>query len=180
MLTRRRPSGMLGMSLIEMVIAMAIVSVLFAMGAPSFFTWVAGLQLRAAAEGIMSGLQLARTEAAKRNQQVDFTIVSTSGAGWSVTLTADGTVIQTRSSAESNPSVRVTATPAVGVITFNNLGQRVVPAAVVGTVTLAMDNAHAGDCQPAGSIRCMNIQIPVGGQIKMCDPALPSSDPRGC
>lgn len=180
MLNGRRPRANAGVSLIEMIVGLAIVAILFAMGAPSFFGWMASIQVRAAAEGLLSGLQLARTEAAKRNQQVSFNLVSTTGAGWTVTVTADGTSIQTRAAAESSQNVVVTATPTATVFTFNNLGQRVAPAAASGTVTLALENSQAGDCQPAGPIRCMNIQIPVGGQIKMCDPALPSSNPQGC
>lgn len=180
MLTRKRPWASAGMSLIEMVISLAIVVILFAMGAPSFSNWMAGLQVRTAAEGLLSGLQLARTEAAKRNQQVSLNLVSTTGAGWTVTLTADGSVIQSRSASESSQNVSITATPTATVFTFNNLGQRIAPAAASGTVTLALDNAATGSCQPTGPIRCMNILVPIGGQIKMCDPALPSSNPQGC
>lgn len=180
MLNGRRPCANTGVSLIEMVVGLAIVAILFAMAVPSFSGWMASLQVRTAAEGILSGLQLARTEAAKRNQQVSFNLVGTTGAGWTVTLTSDGSVIQSRAAAEGSGNIAITTTPTATVFTFNSLGQRVAPAAASGTVTLALEHSQAGDCQPAGSIRCMNVTVPVGGQIKMCDPALPSSNPAGC
>lgn len=167
---------MYGISLIEAMLAIAILAILIGLALPNFGTAIQSLKARSAAEKVLGGIQVARSEAVKRNVQVDFVIDSLQGAGWTVQL-ADGTEIQSFSEQEGSPSVLLTATPATAVISFNNLGQRIVPAAAAGAVTLAMSNPTAGACQPGGPVRCMNVVVSVGGSARMCDPAATLADP---
>ena len=65
-----------GFSLIELVIAVAIMGVLLALGAPSFSTYLRNVKLRSAAEAFMSGVQLARSEAVRMNTTVEFLLTA--------------------------------------------------------------------------------------------------------
>lgn len=59
-----------GFSLIELMVVIAILGLLLAIGIPSFATWLRNVQIRNAAESLQSGLQFARTEALRRNERV--------------------------------------------------------------------------------------------------------------
>jgi len=62
----------LGFSLVELLVAIALIAVLVGLGAPSYQEWIESTRIRSAAESIQGGLQLARAEAVKRNTQVQF------------------------------------------------------------------------------------------------------------
>jgi type IV fimbrial biogenesis protein FimT len=66
-----------GFSLVELVVAMAIVAFVMALAIPTFGTWSQNVQIRTVAESIQNGLQLARTEAMRRNTEVRFQLTST-------------------------------------------------------------------------------------------------------
>jgi type IV fimbrial biogenesis protein FimT len=65
-----------GFSLIELLITLAIVGILLALGASGFRVWISNMRIRTAAESIQSGLQLARAEAVRRNALIQFQLVS--------------------------------------------------------------------------------------------------------
>lgn len=84
-----------GMSLVEVAIGLAIIGILLAMAAPSYSTWIQNTKIRTTAEAMLNGLQLARTEAVRRNAQIRFQLTdtitatcvrSTSGANWIVSF----------------------------------------------------------------------------------------------
>lgn len=84
-----------GMTLVELLIGLAIVAMLFAMGAPSFSNWILNTQIRTVSEAMQNGLQIARAEAVRRNTVISFQLVttldsscalSTAGPNWVVSL----------------------------------------------------------------------------------------------
>ena len=170
-----------GMTLIELLIGFVIVGVLLALGVPSFNAWLQNLQVRNAADSIFNGLQLARASAVQRNKSVTFTMAGP-GSDWTVTIDAPSALetatVQTRSATEGTPNaVIATTAPA---ISFNGLGAT----NLGGGATIQVTNPTGGVCGAGGAgttMRCLNITVSVGGQIKMCDPYVGTAgDSRKC
>jgi type IV fimbrial biogenesis protein FimT len=65
-----------GISLIEILIGLAILGIGMAWAVPSYSVWMQNLQIRNMAESIVSGLQVARSEAISRNGPVEFVLMS--------------------------------------------------------------------------------------------------------
>lgn len=83
MLKAARPQY--GLSLLELMIAIAIGSILLMLGIPSFKSWIQNTQIRTATESILNGLQITRAEAVRRNTNVRFNLTDASGmVAWNV------------------------------------------------------------------------------------------------
>lgn len=66
-----------GFSLLELMVAMAIAAILMMLAQPSFRQMVDNTKSKGAAESLLSGMRLARSEAIKRNAPMRFQLVST-------------------------------------------------------------------------------------------------------
>lgn len=75
-----------GMTLVEILVALAIVIILYAAAAPNFSEWIQNTKIRTAAESIQNGLSLARSEAVHRNVTTQF--VTCGGSSWDVIATS--------------------------------------------------------------------------------------------
>ncbi len=174
MLGKRSDGRQSGVTLIELLIAIAIFAIVLGMGVPSYRNWLQSSQIRTAADSILNGLTLARAEAVKRNQNITFTFTApANSSSWQVT-DANNMVIQQRDYSEGTLHAVVASNPAAP-ITFNALGR------AGGAVTITVTNPTGGLCAAAGGpMRCLNI-IVNSGQIRMCDPAVSiAASPRGC
>jgi len=67
----RFPSGPRGMTLVELMIALAIAGIVCALGAPTLGAWLAEHQLQDRADALVHALDLARSEAIRRGNRVD-------------------------------------------------------------------------------------------------------------
>lgn len=94
-----------GFTLIELVVTVAIVAILAALGAPTMRDTVLNQQVRTATFDIYSSLIYARSEAIKRNASINV-VQAASGwaAGWTVQLASDNSTLRTQA-ALSNTSV---------------------------------------------------------------------------
>jgi type IV fimbrial biogenesis protein FimT len=187
-----------GFSLIELLIGLVVLGIVMMIGMPSLATWIQNTQIRSQAEAVYAGLQLARAEALRRNTNVRFQLVntlnascaaSTSGKSWVVSLadpagqcnvapSATGPqIIQKKDGTEGSPNTAVAATGG-SLVTFNGLGR----VSNVGPMSqINVTNPTGGACATGGPMRCLQIRISTGGQMRMCDPAVTSAtDPRFC
>ena len=191
-----------GMTLVEIAIGLVIVGLLLMLGLPSFGQWLQNSQIRTAAESIQNGLQFAKAEAVRRNATVRFQLadtataacnLSTTGTNWVVSQddptgacnaaasdTVAPRIVQMRPAAEGTANAAIAAGQST--IVFNGMG-RVTPVPAA-TVTIGISNPTGGACAALGGgggpMRCLNVTVSTGGQVRMCDPALASTDPRGC
>lgn len=198
-----------GFTIIEAVIAIAIIALLVVMGLPSLGLFLDNQKIRAAVESMYTGLQQARVEAAKQNTPVEFVMFNdpidlsdfsfinsvtpaAGGANWAVRVPVPGVantyqLITAHSGAESSGS-GANSVVAVGggaaTITFNGFGGT---NGLAGTATFQFTRANPVNpdllCKAAGgAIRCLNITVTTGGQVKVCDPdpSIPANDTRAC
>jgi type IV fimbrial biogenesis protein FimT len=165
-----------GFSLIELMIVLAIMGLLLVLGVPSFSLLLQNAQVRTAAESVENGLNLARTEAVRRNARVSFNLNTPSSNDWTVSVVSTGAQVQQRTNAGSTANAVIAGSQ--DVVTFNGLGRVTPPPGdpIVFTVT----NPTAGDCQITGPVRCLDVTVLFGGKIKLCDPAVAAADPRAC
>lgn len=134
-----------GFTIIEILIAVAVVAILVAVGAPSLRDLVVGVRVRTVASDLYESLLFARSEAIKRNAIIS--VVPNSGgwvAGWQVRVDADNTVLKV---ADAAPTVTATAN-ATGNISF----------AMTGRVTTGVRSVvFSADSTPTVKARCVML-----------------------
>jgi type IV fimbrial biogenesis protein FimT len=171
-------SRMMGVTLIEIAIALALIGLLLTMALPGYATWIHNTQIRTAAEAILSGMKSARAEAIRRNMTVQ--LVLGANSDWTVSLVGTGEVVQSRSGADGSPSVALILTPAdATTITFNGLGRVVANNDASPSITQVDIDSTA---LAAADSRDLRVTVGTGGDVRMCDPdsGIPANDPRHC
>lgn len=181
-----------GFTLIELMIAIAIIGLLLMTALPTYREWIYNTQLRTAAESVQNGLQLARATAVRDNTSVEFDFTGASSvSSWAVNADDPAVAgiaytvpVQVRSGTEGSAQAQVGTTTAVnttygtalpasnaGTVVFNSLGR-----VASGGIT-RVDVIHS----TVTTARRLVITISPGGQIRMCDPALKLADsPQAC
>jgi type IV fimbrial biogenesis protein FimT len=160
-------------TLIELMVAITIFGILLMAGADSYTRWIQNQQIRVAAESVLSGMQVARNEAVKRNVTVQFVLGAN---GWTVIDAASVSQVQAAPLREGARNAIVTVTPAgASMLTFNGLG-RVWANADASPPIAQVDVTSVS----AAADRPLRVLAGLGGALKMCDPALAAGDPRGC
>lgn len=164
-----------GFSLIEVMVALAIMGILAGFAMPSYQAWIANTKVRTATESILNGMQKARSESLLRNTPVRFTLGANSA--WIVecktaTSCPDLTAgqVEARSSYEGGTQNMVINSGGNTVLEFSNLGIKSGFASQIAQVDVSL----------AGSDRPLRIAVGGGGTVRMCDPSAGMSDPRKC
>ncbi len=199
---RRQHSA--GFSLIEVAITLSVLGLLLALGLPGFQTWLMNSQIRNAAESISAGVQRARNEAVRRNQNVRFTLVSlndpktmdnscaaSSAAGsWVISLddpaagcaaapsdTAAPRIVEKRAAGDGGLSAAVAAVAA-----DNATAASTVTFNGFGRTVDADPLARVDVTSTAGgNYRTLRVLVSTGGAVRMCDPdVVDNADPRKC
>jgi type IV fimbrial biogenesis protein FimT len=165
-----------GMTLVELMIAVLILSIVLAKGLPALLDYISNDRIRSAAEEFRSGLESARMEAIRRNTTVNFVPDAT---GWSVVLPGVGgapdEVLIAR--APKSNEAGLSAVPTLANVAFNGSGRLAVPGAFSVDITPSTSELCAAD---GGEARCLRVAVSPGGMVRMCDPAVPPDAPQGC
>jgi type IV fimbrial biogenesis protein FimT len=188
------------------LIGLAVFAVLIALGLPSITEFLQNSQIRGAADSTLSGIQLARAEALRRNTSVRFQLMSSldgscvrsaTGTNWVVSLddaagscdsapdeTVAPRIIQIRSGDDGSSNAVITASGGAGdtnLLVFNGLGRLLVTNADAFT-TVDVTNPTGGTCQASGgTMRCLRLTVSPNGDVRMCDPKITvATDSRKC
>jgi type IV fimbrial biogenesis protein FimT len=176
-----RRAAQKGISLIEILVAVAIVAIVMALGIPAYTLWIQNTQIRTAAESVLAGLQTARNEAIRRNAPVQFKLNEPGTTAWRVNfkIDPDTNPLRTRVAEEGSPNATIIVDPpGADTVTFSALGRVVDNAdASAPLSTIEVDNPTI---TVEADRRKLRIVIPTGGAIRMCDPKVTADDPRRC
>lgn len=198
-----------GFTLVELVVVIAVLGLMMAAVAPDVSAWMRNLRIRNQAESMQSGLQRARAEAVRRNTPVTFWLVTltdadvlnndctraASGTSWVVSLddpdgkcgtgpstSEDPRLVVAHNAGDGGSRVAISGTlpdlsTSANKVTFDGFGR--IAAASVATDLHAIAIAYPADASSTGD-RPLRIEITPGGQIRLCDPAVGSTDARHC
>ena len=188
-------SAQVGFTLIELMIAVAIIAILASVALPSYRQMMANTQIRGAAESIQNGLQQARIEAIKRNARVKFELSTASNGGWVVgclvAVTGCPSIITERKNKDgSSNKIKIdryrNATldnSTYTLVVFDGMGSVLPAAGVSPTIPAAFTRIDVDidtSVIPAADSRELRVNLNAGGGVRTCDPNGPSTDPRSC
>jgi type IV fimbrial biogenesis protein FimT len=194
-----------GFSLIELMVAITVMTLLMLAGMPALGTWVADSRIRSVAESLQNGLRVAQASAIERNRRAVFALTASTPS-----LTAKPAANQTHwyarllsldgsdeadsdadaakrflrgSSDATMAGVSITG-PAL--VCFGPLGRQISldsSATGLDTACTAADPVTYIVTSASNSgARKLQVQVNLGGRVRMCDPAkqLSQDNPDGC
>jgi type IV fimbrial biogenesis protein FimT len=195
-----------GFSLIEIVVTIAVLAMILFAALPSIGTYMENTRIRNVADSLQNGLQTARGEAVRRNQEVSFWLVrlnnpstlsndctlSGSSGSWVVSINSPVGHCADDPSTTSSPML-VTGRAVgdsggrVGVSAFraDNTAANVVTFNGFGRVpvtsTESIRRIEITGTTSGVTSRNLHIAITAAGQVRMCDPEVTdANDPRRC
>ncbi len=179
-------SAHVGVTLIELMVAMVIMAILLAVGVPSFRSLLAGNRLSSSSNELVSALALARSEAVRRGARItvcksaDGATCTTAGGwqgGWLVFT--DSTRAPANATVDAGEAIiaRGQAVPAPVVILGGVTAQNYISFAADGT-TRSMAGALQGGliriCYPSGALsnarRARDIEVLSTGRLATTNP----------
>jgi type IV fimbrial biogenesis protein FimT len=187
-----------GFSLVELVIAIAIVALLLLVAVPAMQSWVSDARVRTAAESFQNAVRLAQGEAVKRSRTAVVMLTdgdpvldatpAKNGTKWVVRLLERTTTdddeesLFVRGGGEA-ASGEVTVGGDISLICFNAFGQQTSLTKAVnglGADCTASDDNAVSFSRTGG--RTLKVLIGLGGKVRLCDAEKSFSDshPDGC
>lgn len=174
-----------GVTVVELAIALVLMAVLIAIGAPTLMGWMQSASVRATAEFYAEGLHMARIEAIRRNASARMTLNIPDANGWSVDWCqaaagqpCDGggawTNVTQRSGVPYNDRNLT--------ITFCPGGSTQIDFTPVGWVNTQINiPLSAIRIQPSSpDARSTQVEIPLSGIAVVCSPDAVAGDSRRC
>ncbi|SEB12094.1 GspH/FimT family pseudopilin [Variovorax sp. YR216] len=191
-----------GFTLVELVVTVAVLAMILAVAAPNVASWIGNARIRNVADTLQNGIQIARGEAVRRNQNVSFWLVAPSNpsvlsndctlssvsGSWVVSVNspvghcADGPsttsspmLVTGRAIGDAGGNVTVAAMQSDGTT----------PATTVtfdgfGRVTNT-DSIRKIDVKGTGNSLNLQLVVSSAGLVRMCDPRISdNTDPRKC
>lgn len=182
---RREPGGF---TLVELLVTLAVLSLLLVAAVPGFGAWMANASVRTTAEELQNALRLAQAEAVRRNRQVAlvltnetpalFAAPAANGRNWYLRAlpivaaeVVDDSFFVTGGTFASGRQVAIAA-PAL--ICFNSLGRLAANNAtgLGSNCALPAVGARSVDIEirHAGANRNLRWRVFPGGRLRLCDP----------
>lgn len=150
----------------ELLVAVAVLAIGASLAAPTIAGVLAARKVQVAAEGILGGLRLARSEAMRRNAPVRFTLLPD---GWKLALVASGASLQSYRSSHWTG------------LHFVRAGGDSVTFMPGGTLQASTHLSRVTVASGAAPTHARQVDIFGGGLMRMCDPAVAiPADPRRC
>lgn len=155
-----------GFSLIELMVAVAILAILAGIAAPSFLNMVAQNRLSSQTNDLSGAVQFARSEAIKRNQPITLCRAATAtatecadGADWVhwIVVNGAGTVLRRGSVSGAGNTVFVSSTLTNSRLSFGGSG--------VSDIVLNNDSLRV--CTKADSDNISTLTIGVAGRVNL-------------
>lgn len=186
-----------GFTLIELVVAVAILGILAAIGVPSMAEWIRRGNVTTLAESVQNGLRQSFAEAIRRNAPVQFLLTDssvlssdvasatpkTNGKNWlaraldaskfPASIDATGGFVSAGAAGELSGTSGLTLEGPASVI-FTGAGR------VVATDGTLISSYQIYRVSRTGTDRAICVFVSPGGGIKSCDPSFPSGDARAC
>lgn len=151
-----------GFTLIELMVTVAILAIVLAVGVPSFQRFIRDNQVRTDTNAFISGLQLARSEAVKRGTQVSVNAAGASfAAGFCVHTGGTGTNCDNATRIRSFQALESSVATTTTRIVFSNLGEL---SNSTGAVSVALSPP---DCATGEDGRERTVTIGLGGQVRV-------------
>jgi type IV fimbrial biogenesis protein FimT len=171
-----------GFTLIELMIAIAIVAILLVLGVPTLRGVIENTRIRTAAESWNYGITLARNNAVRLNTTVEFLVDNT---GWQVRRldpVANAFVVLHRGSGkEGAANLNITIAPeGADRIAFNSLGRALAASLSDGSAPITGIDFESAVPSGLSGYRPLRIQVLAGGMTRVCDPHVANTDPRTC
>lgn len=183
-----------GLTLVELLTVVSLLGIMLALAIPNLSGWMANQRVRTEAQTLLTGLQLARSEAIRNNTRVLFRLDGTNG-GWLVRRATTGCNFTPPDPDTTLVQRHVPTATTVTVARFSDPGAQTAAAgandfvfgpnglqACVGTLGLNPFRSLA--VSGTGAADARRIVTSAAGRALLCDPdpsnRLATGDPRRC
>lgn len=180
-------SAQRGFTLVELMLAVAIIGILSAVTLPSFQNFLSGQKLNVASNNVYTAMQLAKATAIQQNASM--TVLFNKGTGqWCIfnrQITPDSTTCNMGSNnlengvikkyiEPLNPDISIASVPTdAAQITYDSFGRVVANPDSSATLT-SLEYTLNRDASRAATVQLTN------GLIRLCDPKKPAGNPQAC
>lgn len=160
-----------GFTLVELMITIAVLSIVIMLAAPSINIFLVNSQIRTSLDAVTAGISQARAEAVKRNAPVEFRLASATDLSWSVVSIVENKTLQSYAQRSGTKAANlITLEPTKSdKIRFDGLGRVVKAGAAADEESLTRIDISS-DRITGDDLRPLRVLIGASGNVRTCDP----------